>query len=139
MGAATVTCTSATNSVAATCMNGYFKNADACTACTSVANAATVTCTDADDSIAITCNDGANFLSANECGKCDVIANAVVMCTWPGNSVVASCDTGFDKTDGACVAAATADAPSASLSAATSLVQSWSSIIVAAVMLVGIF
>jgi len=35
--------------------------------------------------------------------------------------------------------AATAPGPAASLSAATSLVQSWSSIIVAAVMLVGIF
>merc|ERR1711934_871351 len=86
------------------------------------------------------------------CTACDAIANAAVTCTWPGNSVVASCDTGFDKADGACVAAATtttaasttapapapaaadapatADAPSASLSAATSLVQSWSSIVV---------
>ena len=87
-------------------------------------------------------------------------ANALTYtCTSALDTVVASCDTGFTLTDGACVAdaaaattaapaapaPAAADAPAATapgpaaLSAATSLVQSWSSIIVAAVMLVGIF
>jgi hypothetical protein len=91
------------------------------------------------------------------------VANALTYtCTSATDSVVASCDTGFTLTDGACVAdttttaapdatapapapvaaatapAATAPGP-ASLSAATSLVQSWSSIVVAVVMLVGIF
>merc|ERR1711865_286779 len=118
-GASSVSCTSATDSAVAFCMDGYFKNADgdACTKCTAVTNAATVTCKSAADSEPVTCNDGVNFLSTidgvKSCGACDAIANAAVTCTWPGNSQLASCNDKFELKSGACTAVVVPETPAA--------------------------
>merc|ERR1719272_2297217 len=136
------TCTDATAATAFTCKAGFFKDGDKCTACTAIANAGPVVCSSATNSAVGMCNTGAEDNSdAGKCTACDAIANAAVTCTWPGNSQIATCNDKFELKSGACTAVATpaadakatADAPSASLSAATSLVQSWSSIVVAAV------
>merc|ERR1711865_1063995 len=135
------TCASVAVPTAFTCNDGFFKNAagDACTACTAITNAGPVVCTSATTSVGL-CNTGFEMMSKTVaplivCTACDAISNAAVTCTYPGNSQIATCNANFELKSGACTAVATpadatAPAPAAALSAATSLVQSWSSIIV---------
>ena len=58
--AATVTCTSNSNSVVASCNAGFFGavGSGACSACTTMTNAATVTCTSSSNSVVATCSVG---------------------------------------------------------------------------------
>ena len=65
--AATVTCSSASDSLAATCDDGYWKNSDACTRCGVVTNAVTVTCSSAGNSVATTCNSGSLKIERTLC------------------------------------------------------------------------
>merc|ERR1711865_51935 len=144
--ALTTTCSATgTDSVAASCNAGFWKDttgtAAVCKACaaaeTVVANAM-YTCGSANPPTLFTCNAGFFKNAAGDaCTACTAIANTGVTCTWPGNSVFKSCNTGFDDTvtTGVCAAtkavvpdapptppaatpAATAATPSASLSAA---------------------
>merc|ERR1712195_82808 len=135
------TCTDATAATAFTCKAGFFKDGDKCTACDAIANAA-VTCTWPGNSQIATCNDKFEMMSKTTfstppkivCTACDAITDAAVTCTYPGNSQIATCNANFELKSGSCTAVVTpadakapapaADAPSASLSAATSLVQS---------------
>merc|ERR1711865_798462 len=158
VNAATVTCGSATDQVAASCNTGYLLASGACTKCTFVgaADGATITCTSATDGCATACGCGTTKMTSGSCAAssytcsatcaagsysnnniCTMCyptgaANALTYtCTSALDTVVASCDTGFTLTDGACVAdaaAATTAAPAAPAPAAA-LVQSWSSIV----------
>jgi hypothetical protein len=126
--AATVTCTSASDSVIVTCNNGFWKNGTACQACTTVTGAksdATYTCTSASDSrvsacaassttkktvggtgamdtCTATCADG-TWDNANTCTTCTAVSNAAtVTCTSASNSVAVTCNAGSWKNGTAC-------------------------------------
>ena len=97
--AATVTCTSNSSSVVASCSAGFFGAAGsgACGACTTITNAATVTCTSNSNSVVASCNAGAfGAVGSGACTLCTTMTNAAtVTCTSSTNSVVATCSVGY--------------------------------------------
>jgi len=105
--AATVTCTSDSNSVATTCNPGSWLDLDSgvCTACTAVKNGlepTVLTCTSATTSkLDGGCKSGfwknaGTADDADECTKCNTVIGAdTVTCTSALNSVAATCKDGF--------------------------------------------
>ena len=104
-------CACARGSFVSTTVVTAVGSQDACTACSSVANAASVTCAAAGNSRAV-CNSGfyrtdnSASSTSDTCTACTAVSNAAsVTCTTASDSVAASCDSNYavDEDAGTCV------------------------------------
>ena len=105
---ATVTCTSSTNQVAATCDAGYGLVESACVACDAFTYAVQGNSAECQPCASGSYTDTGTGTTGTTCTSCATSGNganaATVTCTSSTNQVAATCDAGYGLVESACVA-----------------------------------